>query len=436
MKGQWIFIIFSLIFLFTSCGGGGSDDEDGKKKLEFQAIADSRKKASAPMRTKGGYNFSTYAPKAKYVSLVGDFNNWIDNRTPMEMNKHGLWSITVPLKKGIYSYKFNIDGVWVIDNNNPVVAKDKMGDRRSIIEVKEDTEYYKKPVYYGFTNAQAPVISRDGIFFTYKDKFASKVSVAGTFNNWEKDQYYLRKNKNGVWSAYVQIAQGEYYYKFNVDGIWKHDSNNQGKKDDNQGGYKSKLLVNRDIDDRPHQPIVIDYEIVRFSFYNKDLPSNYHISIIGSFNNWQTNMNIMTDFDFDKEWVGTMRLREGEYYYQYVLVGKTFLDPLNKQSATSPDGREANYLKVSVPKGKYNVKFTYNNLKAKEVFLVGDFNNWNPEIDRFQKDHTGLWYFVKQLPKGKYSYHYIVDKEWILDPSNPYSVHDLNGDFNSYVEIK
>ncbi|MBU1078116.1 MAG: hypothetical protein KKH98_12535 [Spirochaetes bacterium] len=430
-----IIIIIGLLFLL-GCGGKKEDEKMDESKLVYKPVEDTREEAAPPEKTEYGYNFSIKAPKANYVSIVGDFNNWLDNRTPMVKNKYGVWSITIPLKRGIYSYKFNIDNTWVIDANNPNLARDSLDDRRSIIEVTEDSEGYEEPIYRGVTNARSPVMEKTNIIFSYKDKFAETVSIAGTFNNWEKDQYFLKKNKHGVWETAIHISKGEYYYKFNVDGVWKHDPNNPVYVDDKQGDYKSVLVIDNIIKDRADSPTVINKDIIRFSFYNKDLPSNYTISVIGDFNDWKTNKDVMADNDFNKTWFTTVELKKGEYYYKFYLAGTEFFDPQNTLKKVTPEGITANYLKVILPAGKRNVKFSYRNRKAKDVFLVGDFNNWNPQIDKLQKDQTGLWYIVKKMYPGTYSYQYIVDEKWITDPSNGDSVTDQNGGFSSFLRVQ
>jgi len=197
------------------------------------------------------------------------------------------------------------------------------------------------------------------------------------------------------------------------------------------GGYKSVLEVKYDIEDRPTKPFSINYEIVRFEYYNKELPSYINISVVGDFNDWREGINIMTDTDYDKVWFTTVRLTEGEYYYRFRIEGKEFPDPQNPIKKLTPDGKEASYLKVIFPPHKYNIKFSYDNDKAKEVYLVGDFNNWNPEIDKMQKDQNGIWYITKFLSPGEYAYQFVVDGKWILDPANPLTGIDMNGDLNS-----
>ncbi len=56
---------------------------------------------------------------------------------------------------------------------------------------------------------------------------------------------------------------------------------------------------------------------------------------------------------------------------------------------------------------------------AKEVFLAGDFNDWNPTKDSMRKFKTGKCIKKLKLKPGKYEYQFIVDGDWWTDPSNP-----------------
>lgn len=56
-----------------------------------------------------GVSFVIWAPNAKRVSVVGDFNNWDGNRNPMYFhNTAGLWEIFIPGLKEFDKYKFEI----------------------------------------------------------------------------------------------------------------------------------------------------------------------------------------------------------------------------------------------------------------------------------------------------------------------------------------
>lgn len=59
---------------------------------------------------KNGVRFAVWAPKAKKVSVVGDFNNWKTGQTPLTLQNDGeTWAATVPdVAKGNF-YKFAIE---------------------------------------------------------------------------------------------------------------------------------------------------------------------------------------------------------------------------------------------------------------------------------------------------------------------------------------
>ncbi|MDL2300293.1 1,4-alpha-glucan branching protein GlgB [Clostridiaceae bacterium OttesenSCG-928-D20] len=56
----------------------------------------------------GKYHFAVWAPHAKAVSLVGDFNSWEQNQNPMKKNKNGIWDITIDSPKYGDVYKYAV----------------------------------------------------------------------------------------------------------------------------------------------------------------------------------------------------------------------------------------------------------------------------------------------------------------------------------------
>ena len=52
------------------------------------------------------------------------------------------------------------------------------------------------------------------------------------------------------------------------------------------------------------------------------------------------------------------------------------------------------------------------------VYLVGDFNNWNPTIEKMNET-DGVFEVRLFLLPGKYRYKFAVDGNWIADPDNP-----------------
>jgi 1,4-alpha-glucan branching enzyme len=54
---------------------------------------------------------------------------------------------------------------------------------------------------------------------------------------------------------------------------------------------------------------------------------------------------------------------------------------------------------------------------AKEVYLAGDFNNWDASANPMKKDRKGIWKITLSLKPGTYEYRFLVDGNWENDPS-------------------
>lgn len=80
--------------------------------------------------------FSIFAPEAKDVYLVGEFNDWkLDGANRMQL-KNGTWRKRLNLSSGRYHYRFVIDGKWTEDPNNPLQKINPYGSMDSLIEVR------------------------------------------------------------------------------------------------------------------------------------------------------------------------------------------------------------------------------------------------------------------------------------------------------------
>jgi Glycogen recognition site of AMP-activated protein kinase len=69
--------------------------------------------------------FVLRASGAHSVSVVGDFNNWDPQATPLAETGDGVWSVIVPLQPGTIRFSFLIDGrEWRADPNSPPAPLD------------------------------------------------------------------------------------------------------------------------------------------------------------------------------------------------------------------------------------------------------------------------------------------------------------------------
>ncbi len=72
---------------------------------------------------------------AREVALVGDFNGWDENATPMVRRPNdGAWSAQVPLPPGRHVYAFVIDGKkWLVDPLAPQVPDGGYGPANAVV---------------------------------------------------------------------------------------------------------------------------------------------------------------------------------------------------------------------------------------------------------------------------------------------------------------
>jgi hypothetical protein len=85
--------------------------------------------------------FVLVAPAAAHVSLVGDFNAWDAERTPMRASGgDGVWTVEVPVSAGRHVYAFVVDGTrWIADPAAPLAPEDGFGSRNSVLVVGAET---------------------------------------------------------------------------------------------------------------------------------------------------------------------------------------------------------------------------------------------------------------------------------------------------------
>ncbi|MBN1384912.1 MAG: glycogen-binding domain-containing protein [Elusimicrobia bacterium] len=102
--------------------------------------------------------------------------------------------------------------------------------------VKKEKSKVEKKISY-------PIKTDKGVKFQYKSSTAKKVSVAGTFNNWDGKKGKMSKNAQGIWEAVIPIKPGKYTYKLKADGVWFLDPINPASANDGKGGRVSVLIV-------------------------------------------------------------------------------------------------------------------------------------------------------------------------------------------------
>lgn len=80
--------------------------------------------------------FTFARPAAQSVSLVGDFNAWTKDATPLvEVGEDGAWSVSVALRPGRHQYAFIVDGTEWIADPFAMRVNDDFGIQSSVVVV-------------------------------------------------------------------------------------------------------------------------------------------------------------------------------------------------------------------------------------------------------------------------------------------------------------
>jgi len=320
---------------------------------------------------------------ARQVRLAGSFNDWVPNQLSMQKTDSG-WIYHVKLGPGKYWYKFIVDGHWITDPDNQVAENDGFGNTNSI--------FFRTNISFSLPGFQS----------------AKKVFVTGSFNNWKPNELAMRKTEPG-WELPLYLADGTHTYKFVVDGRWYHDEKNPEKLPDGNGAFNSVI--------RFGNPVL---------FKLPGYTNAQQVVLVGSFNGWREDELKMTKTSTG--WELPYALGSGNHEYKFKVDGKWVSDPANPLfSAVSGNS----YLVVN-PNYTFRLKGFEN---AKEVFLAGNFNNWDPKAYAMKKQGNE-WVFPVNLSVGKHLYKFVVDEKWIIDPGNKLWEQNEHGTGNSVLWIE
>ncbi|MEI6681053.1 MAG: glycogen-binding domain-containing protein [Bacteroidota bacterium] len=323
--------------------------------------------------------------QSQSVCISGSFNGWSTRQTPLIRNDSG-WVITLKLQPGKYAYKYIVDGKWTNDSFNKLHEADTYG---------------------GINN----------IFFCYNHLFelgghekAARVVVAGSFNNWKPDELRMIRIQ-GTWMLSLYLREGTHAYKFIVDQQWITDPANKVTRPDGKGNRNSFLGVGD----------TLYFRLTGFTGAKR-------VAVGGNFNLWNDGELFMEKTE--SGWQLPYVLAAGNYEYKFVIDGKWITDPANPY--ISGGGDYTNSILVVKPNHVFRLE---KNANAKKVLLSGSFNGWSKPGYRMAAEN-GVWTLPLYLKPGKYTYKFVVDDKWILDPSNELWENNEFGTGNSVLWIE
>jgi 1,4-alpha-glucan branching enzyme len=181
------------------------------------------------------------------------------------------------------------------------------------------------------------------------------------------------------------------------------------------------------------------------------------VFIAGTFNNWNQTIMRRNSNDIFFYILPLVELENGEkilsYEYKFMVDGVWTHDP--SQKTALDDGLGGFYSVFSVDKEDTDRLITYRIIKEKtaseekliefavympeirNMSLIGNFNDWNPEHDIMNKGEDGVFRIRRRFRTGDIYYRFVADGKWILDVYNPETVYlKVLGDLVSFIKIK
>lgn len=236
------------------------------------------------------------------VAVSGEFNNW--SRKRWKMKKTG--STTYELRKKLndldkahaWEFKFIINETYWAEPGKNIENR-----------VKAKKGKFWRDVYNLKLYTAVPDKNGNIRFYLNGHTDARKVILSGSFNQWNEDEFEMKRTANG-WELRLQLGSGDHEYKFIVDGKWMHDPANPKKRLNRFLTYNSRISITK----------TIEFTLEGFKTAKK-------VILSGDFNNWDREHVAMTKTD--SGWIATLQLKGGKIHYKYIVDGKWITDPAN-----------------------------------------------------------------------------------------------------------
>ena len=84
---------------------------------------------------------------------------------------------------------------------------------------------------------------------------------------------------------------------------------------------------------------------------------------------------------------------------------------------------------------RHAVRIEFHHEQAQAVFIAGTFNDWHPSVTPMIALGEGRWAKELSLPPGRHEYRFVVDGEWISDPTATDYVPNSHGSSNSVLIV-
>ncbi|HMR15577.1 MAG TPA: glycogen-binding domain-containing protein [Mariniflexile sp.] len=267
-----------------------------------------------------------------------------------------------------------------------------------------------------------------GQVLDFNDFNIKNVVVSGEFNNWSRDNWYMKKINEYKYELRKSITdfndEFSWEFKFIINNTYwaepsRYDSNIEKAS---KNGYRLGVYNLKMYTAYPNENGNASFKLRGFTNAKK-------VIVTGSFNKWNEKLFSMKK---NKDgWELTLQIKPGTYEYRFIVDGRWMEDPNNIHKKRNEYNEFNSVLDIQ----EYTAFKLRGYTNAKKVILAGSFNNWNESDFVMQKTDYG-WKYVVPLSGGKHHYKFIVDGEWIAGPNNSVKEYDGNGHINSVRMVK
>ncbi len=206
MKKNIIFVLF-LSFIYISIINANENNS-----YDYSNVVYNISQIKSPY-IQDGFLVFTEKKEAHSIGIVFSFENYkivhqfkihethdVDNKVLFSCF---YYLLAIPKNINTVNYRIIIDGLWTTDPNNKNIFYDSTnGISLSQINIPQihtlETDQQKNGI----------------VHFIYKGKSGKKITIGGTFTNWDPSIYQLNEIKPGIYELDLALSPGTYYYNY------------------------------------------------------------------------------------------------------------------------------------------------------------------------------------------------------------------------------
>lgn len=381
----------------------------------------------------------------------------------------GIWRIVIPMNylyreagitKYTYFYYFIVDGRKILDPTNSNRTMDyERGVEGKVSFFK--MEHRQRQPHMVTRN---PEIMTTGMIFYFTREVTEGTIVKLMISKEGTDfsrVFTFRTNREGMKYVFVKKdilpekkMPGRYLYKFIINGKYVLDTLNPNQTTSPIGGTFNLVVIEEPGAEGVQIPVSPVVKMEGLIFYCK-APRARRVALITDLNGWREQLPMHKSGNPRYKGVWTILLsvknRElpltaGKFRYKYVIDGVITHDMDNPNFEEDGLGSKVSVFTLEKPLNYYGTnpihlreniyRFFIMTRRAQRVFLVGNFNDWNPFTHRMTRVNDDLFIIDVILHPGTYYYNFVLDNQWTHDPRNTEVAYNQVGQRVSVVVIK